>query len=975
MSLAERLAAFPAGYEYSAACVADLLSRCDISRAAQLASARVRLQRVADEAVRAWRHAAEREGVPILTLFRGLIAAAKADDLPVYRILLDWQGVAGLGAEVRDALPGIQAQLGPVGSDWHFAHVLLCTDRRPTMAELEKRLAGDPHRLLRAVLDVAEDRESLDARTFVRLLTRLTPGSRGRFLRLKELQASEAAVPLPRLSVRQLNRLPLPLRREILASAEARSLVLAPAVAARIQANPRAHPETPESIRWRADRLAARVRSDLARRQVTPAVTAWIELPDVSDRERKTVLWAGIDSPRRRRSVRDQAAPPGTYVRDLGARLGVVLPFLAAPAGRRLEAVPDSDAGRHLAHRFSGGEWLGYLMESEKAAARDRAVRLLARAKRLDVLRLLIARALRGDPIATQALHRWRIERPRTLASLAVRSRALARVLATELDDDEASARYLDQFVASGPVRQATDIAAWILDGCRTGRPRGLSEPPASVRGLVARLARAGRRILLRRLVRGAAGDPSGELLDFLFSSPTGDAAVDGPLVHELATVFGSRAAPAVPEDVAAEILERWVVVAAAEALRLTAAGERVPDRLGRLIARAGRDRVLELLRKHPRRLLPFALRHVPLRDVLRQAFREPEIADAVDHLVPRERLRRHMGWVRREWRHAPAVATAREVALAFSLRDTPFLTQLTRRAGPPAADQPPGRRFDDLYRTYPLPKRSGGVRIITAPSPRLKRLQRRLLDAGFAEVALHPAATGFRAGSSTLENAARHVGKQLVVNVDIESFFPRTSHALIVRACGKLADGKLSRRAVRFVADLCSFQGALPTGAPTSPAIGNIVLTPVDRSIETAASRFGVAYSRYADDLTFSGGDECPRILPFVEQVLGQMGYQIKRTKVNLFRKGRRQVVTGLVVNEKPNLPKRTRRRLRAAVHQRVNGGQPHWHGRPISDQELFGRLAVLNPVQPEEARRLRSALRGVRGSGVGVGEVVGDA
>lgn len=197
-----------------------------------------------------------------------------------------------------------------------------------------------------------------------------------------------------------------------------------------------------------------------------------------------------------------------------------------------------------------------------------------------------------------------------------------------------------------------------------------------------------------------------------------------------------------------------------------------------------------------------------------------------------------------------------------------------------------------------------------------------------------------------------------MVVNIDIESFFPNTTFPAIVRACGRLMRGRLSPHAVMLAADLCSLAGALPTGAPTSPAIGNIVLAPVDRALSAACRRYGIVYTRYADDLTFSGGDDAKRIIPFAEKVLAEAGYRVAEKKINLFRRGRRQMVTGLVVNDKPNIPRKVRRELRAAVHRQSTGRQAEWAGRPMDPEELSGRISFLNLVQPEEARRYRNAL-----------------
>src|SRR5262249_28087893 len=152
-------------------------------------------------------------------------------------------------------------------------------------------------------------------------------------------------------------------------------------------------------------------------------------------------------------------------------------------------------------------------------------------------------------------------------------------------------------------------------------------------------------------------------------------------------------------------------------------------------------------------------------------------------------------------------------------------------------------------------------------------------------------------------------------------------------------------------LADLCSYHGALPTGAPTSPAIGNIVMAAADRALTTASARLGASYTRYADDMTFSGPGDTHRLIPFVKRVLGELGYRLERRKINPFRRGRRQMVTGLVVNDKVNWPRHLRRLLRAAVDRRSRGETPTWQGRPLGDEQLRGLIAFLNQTAPAEA------------------------
>jgi RNA-directed DNA polymerase len=289
-----------------------------------------------------------------------------------------------------------------------------------------------------------------------------------------------------------------------------------------------------------------------------------------------------------------------------------------------------------------------------------------------------------------------------------------------------------------------------------------------------------------------------------------------------------------------------------------------------------------------------------------------------------------------------------------------------TERREPPLRTTS-GTVFDARYHTWELPKKSGGKRKITAPERSLKYLQRRMLEGGFnrllTEEHLGDSAHGFIPGRNIVTNAAPHIGQPLVVNVDIESFFPSIRYALILKAVAQLNDLEgisLSAAAQRLIADLCSYQGALPTGSPTSPAIANLTLRNLDQSLATLCMAQGITYTRYADDLTFSGDNSARTVLPFVKKCLAELGLELDEKKTNLFRRGRRQIVTGLVVNEKPNLPRRLRRELRAAVHRRSHGVTPTWDDRPMDDNELAGRLAFLQMVQPEEAERHRQRLRG---------------
>jgi retron-type reverse transcriptase len=376
-------------------------------------------------------------------------------------------------------------------------------------------------------------------------------------------------------------------------------------------------------------------------------------------------------------------------------------------------------------------------------------------------------------------------------------------------------------------------------------------------------------------------------------------------------------------------------------------------------IARRDR-RVLDLLlAKELPRIARSPLAALPLVPLMDASLRNRRLAQrlaaehghaALDAAMPALR-RRLAGRTRRR--------AAAELALLLGWENAVFLAFLATRPYAPA--DRPGTRFDGLYHSWDLPKRKGGTRRITAPAPLLKTIQRRLLDVVFAEVPCHRAATGFRRGVSIADNARPHVGRKVVVNVDLQGFFPNTRFKRVRRAVERVLPRRLGVEARRLVVDICTMDGGLPIGAPSSPAIANIVMQPVDRALAKVAARHGVAYTRYADDLTLSGDDPL-RLLPFLRQLVGQLGYSLDPKKTNIFRRGRRQVVTGLVVNDKVSVPRRLRRRLRAAAHRvALHGASAEltWHGRPMNPGELAGHVAFIGIAHPEESRALAERLR----------------
>ena len=172
---------------------------------------------------------------------------------------------------------------------------------------------------------------------------------------------------------------------------------------------------------------------------------------------------------------------------------------------------------------------------------------------------------------------------------------------------------------------------------------------------------------------------------------------------------------------------------------------------------------------------------------------------------------------------------------------------ELARRLGMAAGEL---RAVRPRYREFFLPKRSGGTRRILAPDQALKAVQRRILRRLLARLRSHPAATGFERGRSIVTNALPHVGRAVVVRMDLKDFFPST-RAGRVRAYFRRVGW--DRAAAGLLTRLCTFEGGLPQGAPTSPRLGNLVNYYLDAQLTRKAARIKGVYTRYADDLTIS--------------------------------------------------------------------------------------------------------------------------
>lgn len=293
------------------------------------------------------------------------------------------------------------------------------------------------------------------------------------------------------------------------------------------------------------------------------------------------------------------------------------------------------------------------------------------------------------------------------------------------------------------------------------------------------------------------------------------------------------------------------------------------------------------------------------------------------------------------------------ELTSALGLRHASTLQWLLLQR---SREMPSGSKLNHLYVKHDIPKKSGKLRTISAPNSGLKRIQKSININLLEPLGAHEAAYGFVKGKSIVGNAALHVGKPIVVNTDVQNCFPTVRWPLVHAALKRDLSGKLSNNAISALIDMCTAEGVLPIGAPTSPALLNRVLYKTDEILSKQANLKNCAYSRYADDLTFSGDDQAVGLIGAARKTLSQIGLDLDDEKTNIFRRGRRQMCTGLVVNDKVNIPRRIRKRIRASVHAYEQGKDLFWDGESVGESSLRGRLEYLKMVSPSSSNNLQT-------------------
>jgi len=282
-------------------------------------------------------------------------------------------------------------------------------------------------------------------------------------------------------------------------------------------------------------------------------------------------------------------------------------------------------------------------------------------------------------------------------------------------------------------------------------------------------------------------------------------------------------------------------------------------------------------------------------------------------------------------------------------------------------------------YTSFTIPKKNGTSRTIEAPSKNIKILQQKLNQVLMTVYQPKRCVHGFVVHGSVKTNALQHVGRKYLLNIDLKDFFPSINFGR-VRGLFMGKPHNLPQKVATFLAHLCCYKGTLPQGVPTSPIISNMICAQLDSQLQHLAAVNRCSYTRYADDMSFSTSRR--RFPPAIavmndldqveagselKQIIRSNGFSLHPEKIWLRRQDRRQEVTGVIVNEFPNLPRKFTNSIRAMLHAwekyDLEAAQEHfenkydkkhrapWSEKPSFKLALKGKIEYLGMIKGKES------------------------
>ena len=260
---------------------------------------------------------------------------------------------------------------------------------------------------------------------------------------------------------------------------------------------------------------------------------------------------------------------------------------------------------------------------------------------------------------------------------------------------------------------------------------------------------------------------------------------------------------------------------------------------------------------------------------------------------------------------------------------------------------------IDSNYDEIIIKKKNKGLRYLSEPSPILKEIQKRILKNVLEEKNTSPNSHAYKKGHSAISNAKVHINCKVILKLDIKNFFDSINFNMVYNSC--FNEALYPKKMGMLLTNLCMYNNKLPQGAPTSGYISNIVLRDFDYEVNKYCMKKMINYTRYSDDMTFSGNFEVRPLIKMINKLLYEKGFRLNKSKIKVIWHNTRQQVTGVVVNEKINVSKSFRRKIRQEVYYILKYGVDNHIARKnikLSShkylEKLIGKINYILSVNP---------------------------
>ncbi|MEN3772350.1 retron St85 family RNA-directed DNA polymerase [Priestia megaterium] len=258
----------------------------------------------------------------------------------------------------------------------------------------------------------------------------------------------------------------------------------------------------------------------------------------------------------------------------------------------------------------------------------------------------------------------------------------------------------------------------------------------------------------------------------------------------------------------------------------------------------------------------------------------------------------------------------------------------------------------DNFYQEYKIPKLNGDFRTLSAPSFNLKSIQRWILDNILYRYEINNNANGFVLGKSIKDNAEPHIGKEVVINLDVKDFFPSINFERIFYLF--YSSGYTKEISYTFT-KLLTYNEVLPQGSPASPHLANIICNKLDKRLSGLASKINASYTRYADDITFSGEVSIVKYIKTLRSIIESEGFSINEGKLRIQKQNSMQEVTGLIVNNGVKVKRKYKKQLEQHIYYcKRYGVYSHLERTGATNKSyfkeyLYGMASYIKMIEPE--------------------------